>query len=440
MNWIFFLSALIMILIAFAFILPPLWRNYTINAVASSNEQERPNILIARQRLAELKQQKQAGVLNEADYREQFRELEQTLNADLSAASHLHPLKSQGRWIVYIAAILIPALTAGLYWRLGSFSLLTREGASTVAQPAAMPSAGDVDKMIDTLAARLQADPEDAQGWLLLGRSYKYREQYDKAVSAFANAYRLLGDQPEVMLLYAEALAYADNKNLAGKPAELIIKALSIEPNNINALWLGGLVRMQQNDIRGGLKLWRKLSDLLPPESEAQQQLQSVMTKMEVPEADSAPVKPPQSAGPAAARIDIQVDLAPNLRRAADPGATVFIYAQALAGPKMPLAIVHKQVSDLPVTVTLDDSLAMMPEIKLSNFDTVRLLARISKSGTAQAQPGDLIGMIERASVKAPGPGGSGHASPGHASPGQAGPGQAGTSPRYEIVIDSVVK
>jgi cytochrome c-type biogenesis protein CcmH len=224
-----------------------------------------------------------------------------------------------------------------------------------------------------------------------------------------------LGEQPEVMLLYAEALAYVDHKNLAGKPAALINKALTMEPDNVNALWLGGMVKMQQNDIQAGLKLWHKLASLLPPDSEAQQQIQSLLAKMETPETVTAPVKPVKPAESSAVTVSIEVSLAPSLKNTVDPNATVFIYAQALAGPKMPLAIVRKLVADLPVTVTLNDSLAMMPEIKLSNFTTVRLLARISKSGTAQAQQGDLIGMIDQASI-------------------------AESKHHYKIIIDSVVK
>ena len=135
--------------------------------------------------------------------------------------------------------------------------------------------------MVDGLAEKLKNNPDDAQGWLMLGRSYKFQQQYPKAVDAFANAYRLLGDQAEVMLLYADAIAYASDKNLAGKPTELIFKALALEPDNMNALWLGGMAKAQQGDPVTAIKLWKKLAALLPPGSDSQQEIQDLLAKIE---------------------------------------------------------------------------------------------------------------------------------------------------------------
>lgn len=414
MNILFFLIAVVLVAIAFAFILPPLWRGHPMAADLTAAQDQR-NILIARQRLAELKEQRQAGALNQAQYDEQFAELEQALSDDLDLTSQAAPVKSEGRWPVYLLAAAIPVLAGSLYLTLGNVRAISHSAEMAKAEPET-PSPADIGKMVDGLAERLKANPDDAQGWLMLGRSYKYLQQYPKAADAFANAYRLLGDEAEVMVSYAESLAYANDKNLAGKPAELIEKALVKEPENLNALWLGGMVKAQQNDVLGAGKRWRKLAGLLPPGSEAQQEMQTLLTKMASPAAESgAKVESVQQAEKPAVAIDVEVSLAPELQKSADPGAAVFIYAQALSGPKMPVAIVRKQVSDLPISVTLNDSMAMMPEIKLSNFDKVKLLARISKSGNAVAQPGDLLGTIEQAEL-------------------------SGAANRYKIVINSEVK
>jgi cytochrome c-type biogenesis protein CcmH len=258
----------------------------------------------------------------------------------------------------------------------------------------------EINKMVNGLAEKMKNNPDDAQGWLMLGRSYKVLEQHAKAVDAFANAYRLLGDQAEVMLLYADALAYASDKNLAGKPTELVFKALALEPDNMNALWLGGMAKAQQGDPVAAIKLWKKLAALLPPGSDAQQEIQGLLAKIEseAPQAMTQPEAAQQANAPGVA-IDVQVSLAPELQKSVSPGDTVFIYAQALSGPKMPLAIVRKQVSDFPLTVSLDDTMAMMPNMKLSNFQKVKLLARISKSGNAISQAGDLIGVIDEVAL-----------------------------------------
>jgi cytochrome c-type biogenesis protein CcmH len=239
------------------------------------------------------------------------------------------------------------------------------------------------------LAARMKNNPNDAQGWLMLGRSYKYLQQYPEAADAFAQAYRLLGDQAEVLLSYADALAMANDGRLSGKPAELVFKALALEPNNMTGLWLGGMAKAEAGDVTGAVQLWRKLEASLPPGSEAQQEIQTLMANIE----SRKPEEQPTETAPQG--IEVEVSLAPELQPKIGPEHTVFIYAQALSGPKMPLAIVRKQVSDLPLTVNLNDSMAMMPEMKLSRFDKVKLIARISKSGNATQQPGDLIGVID---------------------------------------------
>jgi cytochrome c-type biogenesis protein CcmH len=160
------------------------------------------------------------------------------------------------------------------------------------------------------------------------------------------------------------------------------------------------MAKAQQGDAVTAIKLWKKLAALLPPGSDSLQEIQGLLTKIEG-EAPPAAAQP-EAAQPANApsvAIDVQVSLAAELQKSASPGDTVFIYAQALSGPKMPLAIVRKQVSDLPLTVSLNDTMAMMPSMKLSNFAKVKLLARISKSGNAISQPGDLIGVIEQVAL-----------------------------------------
>ncbi len=173
-----------------------------------------------------------------------------------------------------------------------------------------------------------------------------------------------------------------------------------MEPDNTTGLWFGGMAKAQAGDFVAAMALWKKLESLLPPGSEPQQEIQDLLAKLatQIPEgAAQAPAKPVQPAK--SASIEVQVSLAPELQKSASPEDTVFVYAQALTGSPMPLAIVRKKVADLPLTVSLNDAMAMMPAMKLSNFEQVKLLARISKSGNAMKQPGDLIGVIEQAAV-----------------------------------------
>ncbi|MDD2661301.1 MAG: c-type cytochrome biogenesis protein CcmI [Methylococcales bacterium] len=386
---LFLLIVSVLILIAFLLILPPLWRKQTV--IKADLDQR--NILIAQHRLAELKENKLSGGLSQAQYDEQLADLEQALSDDLEIKSHASAVKSQGRWVVYVLVVGVPLLAGSLYLGLGNYQAISHSAEMAV-DPDTL-KLEEINKMVNGLAEKMKNEPDNAQGWLMLGRSYKVLGQYPKAVDAFANAYRLLGDQAEVMLLYADTIAYANGKNLAGKPTELIFKALALEPDNMTALGLGGMAKAQQGDLVAAKRLWEKLNALLPPGSESQLEIQGLLAKIHSePPADAQP-EAAQQAGVPGAAIEVQVSLAPELKNLASPSDTVFVYAQALSGPKMPLAIVRKQVSDLPLTVSLNDSMAMMPDMKLSNFANVKLLARVSKSGNAMPQPGDLIGVIE---------------------------------------------
>jgi len=402
LNIIFFLIASGMVLVSFAFVLQPLWRKSHAVIVDAPVDQDQRNIMIARQRLVELEDQRRTGVLTQSQYDEQFVELEQALSDDLDIKSKVIPSTSQGRWIFYVLILAIPLLASSVYFTLGNVEAISHSEEMAKANPQA-PTAEDINKMVEGLAERLKASPDDANGWLMLGRSYQQLQQFPKAVNAFANAYRLLGDQVEVMLQYAEAIAFANDKSLNGKPSELINKALTLEPENLNALWLGGMMKAQQNDRQGAIILWRKLASLLPANiPEAKKEIQNAIANLE----NSTPgaVKQPESeqtetAVAANVSVAIEVSLSSDYQKSVVPEDTVFIYAQALSGPKMPLAIVRKKVSDLPIKVSLDDTMAMMPTMKLSNFEKVKLLARISKSGNAMTQPGDLIGVIEHVSL-----------------------------------------
>ena len=386
---LFLLIVSALILLAFLFILPPLWRKQIIKPA----DLDQRNVEIAQHRLAELKENRLTGGLSQAQYDEQFSDLEQALSDDLDIVSREIQVTTQSKWIIYIVALGIPLLAGSLYFMLGNYQAVSHTAEMSV-DPEATKLL-EINKMVLRLAEKMKAKPNDAQGWLILGRSYKALEQYPQAADAFANAYRLLGDQAEVMLLYADALAYVNNRNLAGKPSELVYKALALEPDNLNALWLGGMAKAQEGDAPAALKLWKKLEATLPPDSDSQQEIKNLLSSLAKDTSLGQDQKEPE-AKVSNFTLSVQVSLAPKLQKATAAEDTVFIYAQALSGPKMPLAIVRKHVSDLPLTVSLNDSMAMMPNMKLSNFASVKLLARISKSGNAMTQPNDLIGIIEQ--------------------------------------------
>jgi len=392
LNSVFLLLVVVLIAIAFVFILPPLLRKHADLDV----DLDQRNVKIAQHRLAELKENLRSGGLSQIQYDEQLADLEQALSDDLDIQSKVGPVSTQSRWIVYVLIIATPILAGTLYWSLGNYQAVSHSAEMAFNTDAI--KLAEISKMVNGLAEKLKNHPDDAQGWLMLGRSYDVLEQHTQATTAFAHAYQLLGDQAEILLLYADALGYANDRNLVGIPSELIFKALALEPDNMKALWLGGMAKAQQGDAVTAIRLWKKLEALLPAGSEYQQEIQGLLAKLES-EMPSVSAQSEPTTNKSSAAITVQVSLAPELIKYAAATDTVFVYAQALSGPKMPLAIVRKQVSDLPITVSLNDTMAMMPNMKLSNFTEVKLLARVSKSGNAMSQAGDLIGAVNKVDI-----------------------------------------
>ena len=396
MNILFWLIVSTLILTVFLFVLPAFWRKQLI--VPADLDQE--NINIAKSRLRELKESKLLGALSDAEYEEQLADLELALSDDLDIKKSIQTLNDQGRWAVYAVILVIPLLATGLYFLLGNYPAVSHTAEMSVDTETA--KVAEIGKMVNRLAEKMKANPDDGQGWLMLGRSYRALEQYPKAVDALANAYRILGEKPEVMMLYADALASNNDKSLIGQPSDLITKVLTLEPENMEALWLGGMAKAQSGEDQAAYDRWKKLLGLLSPDTEDYKNVNGLLDQLL---AENPQVKVGETtnkttvASVSGVEVTIDVSLADELKASAKAGDIVFIYAQALSGPKMPLAIERKKVSDLPLTVTLNDAMAMMPTMKLSSFPQVKLLARISTSGNAMQQPGDLIGVVESVSI-----------------------------------------
>ena len=234
----------------------------------------------------------------------------------------------------------------------------------------------------------------------MLGRSFKYLKQYKLAANSFKKAYNILGDEPVLMLQYADSLVMANGGVFTGKPAELIFKALEKAPNDETGLWLAGMAKAEQKEFSQAISYWSKLLAGLPADSDSAKQVNSLIAQVKaqstgVQAAEQTVETEAKTQSESSVTIKVQVSISDSIKAKVSQNDTVFIYAKALTGPPMPLAIVRKIVSDLPLTVTLDDAMAMMPTMKLSNFKSVKVMARVSKSGTAMQQKGDFIGSLE---------------------------------------------
>jgi len=250
---------------------------------------------------------------------------------------------------------------------------------------------GTLEEQVRKLQDHLQENPDDAEGWTMLARSYYFLKQYGAAAETFARASGLQQDSnAELLAGYADALAMANGRNMAGKPYELANKALALQPKLQKALWLAGTATYQSANFEATLGYWQRLLEIFPKGSENYVQMQKnigeIQQKLGLP-VDAVEQTSPVAGGPSISGV---VSLDESLMLDAAIGDTVFVYARAATGPRMPLAIVRKTVKDLPFEFTLDDSMAMRPNMKLSSFQQVVVGARISKTGNAMPQPGDL--------------------------------------------------
>jgi cytochrome c-type biogenesis protein CcmH len=346
---------------------------------AAAPSRDAANVAIYRDQLRELDADLAAGTLAREDYERARAEIEARALADVGQAE-AEPARRldalRGRRAAWALGAAVPLATLGFYFLVGSPSAIVREAERH-------PSAAQVQAMVERLAARLRENPDDVNGWKLLGRSYGVMGRYAEAADAYAKAAVRAPRDAQLLADLADVLAMARGQSLQGEPEKLALRALEIEPGNLKALALAGSAAFERKDYAGAAAWWERMLAHVEPGSEDARSIQQ-----NVAEARSlAKQKPAASTG-----VRGTVSLAPKLKEKAAPEDTVFVFARAAEGPPMPLAVARVRVRDLPYRFVLDDSMAMSPAMKLSAFPKVVVAARVSKSGTANAQPGDLQG------------------------------------------------
>jgi cytochrome c-type biogenesis protein CcmH len=405
---VFWSLAAIMVMAALLFTLPPMLRNRESSTVTG----DALNTEVIKSQLAELEADLEAGKLDRTQYAAARSDLERELLYDLAAPgdtpAHNAPVRS-GRWATLLLIPAIPVCAVLLYQQLGSGELIEVLQQAKVAQPKPAtpqnPAAHSIDEMVARLAERLRAEPDDMQGWAMLAKSYTIMKRFDAASDAYANVVRLGGETPTLLTDYADAMVMAEGGNFSDEAGALLLRALEQDPDNLKGLWLAGHWKYRNQEFAEALTYWQQVAQQVPADSEdgkviaqqigqAQAQLGITATAPPPAAATATTVASTADNATGGATLSVQVALDPALQDAATAEDTVFIFARATQGPRMPLAIVRKQVKDLPVTVNLDDSMAMSPAMVLSKFEQVLVGARVSKSGNAMASSGDLEGSV----------------------------------------------
>jgi len=386
---LFVTLAALMLIAALTFVLVPLLRG---RAAPRNPEQE------MRRKLRALDQARSEGILSEQEYTAKRAALgEQMLTAiDAPAAP------SRTGYVAALAvALLLPASAIVLYRMVGAPQAV--DGVATAQAPADHEQ--NMEQAIAGLQAKLKQNPDDAQGWSLLGRAYEATEHFAEARDALKHAHDLSPQDPDITVAYAEALALStETRRLDGEPRQLLEAALKTAPDNQRGLWLLGISDYQAKHWDAAIASWKHLLAVLPKESNVAASVQRQIANAEAardgraPPPDEAPAEETAAtestpAAPASAEgphLTVKVTLDPKLVSKLAPDDVLFVYAKAASGPPMPLAIQRMQAGKLPTTVVLTDGMGMMPSLKLSQFPQVIVGARVSKSGNAIAQSGDL--------------------------------------------------
>ena len=292
----------------------------------------------------------------------------------------------------YLAALglvaCVPVVAAVLYFMLGNPAAI--DAAKAQAAASAQTGANDpqIVAMVDQLAKRLQANPEDGEGWALLGRSYRVLGRVDASVQAYGEAVKRLPPDAPLFVDYAEAIAQSQSRSLAGQPTELLERAIKLEPGNLKALALLGAAAMERNDRATAAAMWTRLRAALPADSPQLAQVDAALARL-----GEAPAPLPKAA-PAAGRASVEgrVEIDPKVAKNVAPTDTVFIFARDPDGPRMPLAALKLTGADLPRAFVLNDEMAMSPTATISRAGKVVVEVRVSKSGDVKPQTGDLAG------------------------------------------------
>ena len=349
------------------------------------------NTAIYRDQLAELERDLASGVLSQADYGSARDELERRVLEDV-VIDEAAPAGNTPRRLPRTAlalAVTLPLAAAVLYVVLGTPAAL-----DPAAREGQQASAAEIEKMVDALAAKLEKDPGNLEGWAMLGRSYMVTGRFADAAKAFDKAGPAMEASSEMMLQVAELSAELNQGRVEGRGRELLQRVLKAEPQNPQALVLAGTDAFFRSNFTDAVRHWEAVLALLPPGSPDAQNLAAGIEKAKSQlGAGKASISPKAGTEAAAGQaVSGRVELAPAIKARAAPDDVVFIFARAAEGPRMPLAVVRTRVADLPREFTLDDSMALSPELKLSSAGSLRIEARVSKSGDAAAKPGDLRG------------------------------------------------
>jgi len=422
---LFFVFAALLVIAVLVLLLPVVARpSHRVDQV----QQEDVNVSIARRTASELKKRLQAGELTDEEYESEQTRLASELARDLSedtSNSQVQNGSVKGAWLLWPIAAGIPIMAGALYIKLGNPQAFdpanyvvaqnkfhnssqttpqgNNQGEATGGTPQEAP---DMQEIVAGINAHLEENPEDARAWFMLGRAHLSLGEYEQATTVLRKSLEIEPANIDAKLRLADAIGLTQQGDLAGEPVKLLEDILQQQPNHPQGLWLYGIALEQRGDKEQAVATWQKLLPVIQTDARATSEVKQLIASAGGQPADIATTattntEPPVNDNDAvAARLNVEVSVAAGLADGLDGGTAVFVYAKAMNGPPMPLAVQRLSLSDLPATVELSDAQAMMASMKLSAFANVAIGARISATGDAIAKPGDLYAEISDINTK----------------------------------------
>lgn len=395
----FITAAAVLLLVTLALLLRPWWLKSRASAATS---RQKLNIAIYRDQFEELERDRAVGIIAAVDYETARQEIQRRLLEDGKSGNEVGDdatanLGSRGTLV--LIALSVPLLAGGLYAWLGTPAALN----PPVAQHEV--TADEVDRMVATLAARLEKEPDKLEGWVMLARSYKVLGRFDEAARAYGRAGSFIDQQPDLLADYADVLVAA-KRAFTPESRTLLDRALKLDPNHGHALWLAGTDAFDAGKFDRAIVLWERVQGQFPPGSEEALSIEGSIAEARAKGGKgvkAAAKEPAKVAAVKGGSVTGTVELAAALKEKVGAGDTVMVVARVAGGPRMPVAVQRAKVSDLPLKFTLDDSLAMSPDMKISSAATVEVEARVSKSGQALPQKGDLYSAVQTVKLGASG-------------------------------------
>jgi cytochrome c-type biogenesis protein CcmH len=375
------ISFLIPALLLLAIVLVLLLRPLMFSKTPASTSRRQMNAAIYQEELERLSAEQAAGRIDAQEYEMSHAEMRQRLFQDAEVEDDKAVMGSSKKVIIGISVFVV-LLSSGLYLTLGdAYRVVQRNQEKPITQ-------AGVEQMVADFALKMEKDPGNLKGWAMLARSYRILGRNQDAANAYARAGSFINDDPELLAEYADVLVGVANGSFAGKPMQLLQQSLKLDPNNLLALWLSGTAAFTNGNYSSAVQIWERLAKLLPSGSD---EARAIASSIEEARSKGGITATPAVVGKA---ISGQIELSAELKSKVKPGDMLMVIARQ-PGERMPVAVLKVPVSQFPFSFVLDDSLAMNPNKRISQLSEVNIEVRISKTGMAKAESGDLMSAVQ---------------------------------------------